>query len=114
MIALFLVFGVIAVLSWKAIFVWIRPKAYPQVERPWKAAPVYSDYATFQLATARWNSAKESFEKRETVRLVTLDAWASKGGTLSKIAFLIGIFLTFGASHFGAFVKACSRASRVG
>jgi hypothetical protein len=102
LIALFLVARVTAFLLWKTVFVWVRPKVYPQPERPQWAAPVYSDYGTFQLATARWSSAKQLFENNETARLAGLSTWASKGGPLSTIAFVVGIVATISAAQHGA------------
>jgi hypothetical protein len=99
LITLLLVAGVIVLLLWKTFFVWLKPKVYPQWEPVQRHPQIHSDYGHYQLALKRWEDDRQVFEKSESDRLTALGAWASKGGPLTALAFLVGIVVTIFAAN---------------
>ena len=90
-ITLLLIAIVIVLLVWKTTFFWLKPKAYPQREPVERHPQIHSDYGHYQLALKRWEGDRQVFEKSESDRLAALGAWASKGGPLTALAFLVGV-----------------------
>jgi hypothetical protein len=93
-VALLLIAGIVVFLLWKTVFVWLKPKVCPQKEPIERHPQVCSDYGHYQVALKRWKSDRQLFEKVESDRLKELGAWASKGGPLTGLAFLVGIVVT--------------------
>jgi hypothetical protein len=98
-ITLLLLAGVIVFLLWKIVFVWLKPKVYPPREPVERHPQICSDYGHYQLALKRWKNDRQLFEKVESDRLKELGAWASKGGPLTGLAFLVGIVVTIFAAN---------------
>jgi hypothetical protein len=102
-ITLLLVAGVIVLLLWKTVFLWLKPKVYPQREPIERRPQIHSDHGHYQLALKRWEADRQVFEKSESDRLTALGAWASNGGPLTALAFLVGIVVTiFAANRVGS------------
>jgi hypothetical protein len=102
-ITLLLIAIVIVLLVWKTTFFWLKPKAYPQREPVERHPQIHSDYGHYQLALKRWEGDRQVFEKSESDRLAALGAWASKGGPLTALAFLVGVVVTiFAANRVGS------------
>jgi DnaJ-domain-containing protein 1 len=98
-ITLLLVAGGIAFFLWKIVLVGLKTKGGPQPEPVERHPQICSDYWHYQLALKRWESDRQLFEKVESDRLKELGAWASKGGPLTGLAFLVGIVVTIFAAN---------------
>jgi hypothetical protein len=102
-ITFLLVAGVIVLLVWKTAFVWLKPKVYPRREPIERRPQIHSDHGHYLLSLKRWEGDRQVFEKCENDRLTALGAWASKGGPLTALAFLVGIVVTiFAANRVGS------------